>query len=616
MWTYLVRRLVIMLVTLFGITVISFFIMWLAPGDPALAQLGGAGGQSSETRESYLLQKRDLHLDKPALINTRYFRDYTDTVRIAAYYRGRSLEQILKEVPNLAAADADRNANPEAAARLDFLRSLDIPEFNKRLADRRQWKVLAQSIDFCVMVYCEDTGVNGVPAAIAILQDASAPRAMKVGAVRCLSTMVPDAFHYTYSIRPTDEETAAVTGAWQLWWKRHEKDYPPPDAEARKYLDASLDRMVGSLEKNQEAASRKQMFAASEDVADNEDVRPFAVHYFAEKLFGDTPLEVKAAAAAALKQFVAQPLVMEIPEPVGATDRELAEAMANWLEYYRLHESEYEPGFAQRCWYVVADTQYAYLIARLVTFHFGRSALKTRDPVSELIWNAFAVSAPLMLASEMLIYGLAVPLGIFCGVTRGRWTDQTISLSLFLLNSIPGFIAAMLCLVFFCYGDYLKWFPMLGLHSDNAAEMTWWPYLADYLWHAVLPVICLSMFTLAAMAMYSRSAILDVISQDYIRTARAKGLAGRTVVLKHALRNALIPILTLFSSFLPAMLGGERADRGVVWNSGHGTPGFHFDSTKGLSNADGATLSGGHSYARKHPADRHSLCHGGSAYQL
>ncbi len=87
--------------------------------------------------------------------------------------------------------------------------------------------------------------------------------------------------------------------------------------------------------------------------------------------------------------------------------------------------------------------------------------------------------------------------------------------------------------------------------------MTWSPYLADYFWHATLPVVCLSLFSLAGLAMYARSSMLDVIEQDFVRTARAKGVPEWQVILKHALRNGLIPIITLFSSFLPAMLGGS-----------------------------------------------------------
>src|ERR1700722_1231352 len=115
----------------------------------------------------------------------------------------------------------------------------------------------------------------------------------------------------------------------------------------------------------------------------------------------------------------------------------------------------------------------------------------------------------------------------------------------------------MLFLLFFCFGDYWKWFPMERLHAENAESLSWWAYLLDYFWHAALPVTCLSLFSLAALAMYGRSAILDVINQDYVRTARAKGLSQRKIVLKHVLRNGMIPIITLFSGFLPAMLGGS-----------------------------------------------------------
>jgi peptide/nickel transport system permease protein len=265
-----------------------------------------------------------------------------------------------------------------------------------------------------------------------------------------------------------------------------------------------------------------------------------------------------------LKRAFAEPLKLDVP--TNASADEVAEATANWLEHYRLHQSEYEPSTLAKLWYIVGDTQYSHMVARLVTFDFGRSTLKTHEPVSDRIWEAFKISAPLMFLSELLIYIVAVPLGILCGVFRSGWTDRAISFGLFMLYSVPAFVAAMLFLVFLCYGDYFQWlqdrvdwfpFPTQGLHSDNAQTMSWMAYLRDYLWHAFLPVVCLSLFSLAAIAMYSRSAILDVINQDYIRTARAKGLAGPKVILKHALRNGLIPILTLFSSFLPAMLGGS-----------------------------------------------------------
>jgi peptide/nickel transport system permease protein len=115
----------------------------------------------------------------------------------------------------------------------------------------------------------------------------------------------------------------------------------------------------------------------------------------------------------------------------------------------------------------------------------------------------------------------------------------------------------MLFLVFFCYGKPFSIFPFDGLHSDGADEMSFFPWLLDYLWHAILPVVCMSVFSLAGMAMYARTSMLEIINQDYIRTARAKGVAERWVILKHALRNALIPVITLFAHFIPALLGGS-----------------------------------------------------------
>jgi peptide/nickel transport system permease protein len=345
--------------------------------------------------------------------------------------------------------------------------------------------------------------------------------------------------------------------------------------------------------------SNDELYKKIAEIGDS-DYLPMAAAYFAEKLLGDSTLQEKVAASTILKQLVSEPLRFNVPTDasamatvpvwpelialctlnngslteaagVAAVDllviaeetiveallaKDVSEATSVWLEHYKLHRSDYEPSLGKKLWDVVADTQYAYMVAKLVTFQFGKSALRTREPVGEKIWEALVVSAPLMFMSELLIYIIAIPLGIFCGVYRGKWIDQSISLGLFILYSIPGFVAGMLFLVFFCYGDYLKWFPEMGLHSDGASSMAFVPWLIDYFRHAFIPVVCLSLFSLAAIAMYSRSSLLDVINQDYIRTARAKGVSGPVVIFKHALRNALIPILTLFSTFLPSMLGG------------------------------------------------------------
>src|SRR5215213_5821240 len=100
MWTYILRRVLMMIPTLFGVTVVSFCVMQLAPGDPLIAQMGSAG-QSTQTRESFLIQKRDLKLDKPLLLNTRYYTNYTPQVVAAAHFAGLSVPDFTAELPAL-----------------------------------------------------------------------------------------------------------------------------------------------------------------------------------------------------------------------------------------------------------------------------------------------------------------------------------------------------------------------------------------------------------------------------------------------------------------------------------------------------------------------------------
>jgi ABC-type dipeptide/oligopeptide/nickel transport system permease component len=495
-------------------------------------------GQSADknlAHEAYMIQKRDLKFDKPLILNLNDFRDFSTPVKWASYYRVRSADEIAKDLSTLLHA-----GDEESRSRLSFLRSLGIKDFDSQFDDPEQYASLAASIADHVKVYCEDVGANGVPAAIQLLKNPATDLRSKIGAIRCLQSMTAEPFKYTYSQHPTDPETASVVAAWRTWWNRSKNQFAPLSAERRSVLAAMLPRME---------ASRDQLFDAIDEL------RRTDLPFFAELLLGDSPLATKAVSAVVLKQFVASPLRLDVP--LDASPALVDEATANWVLHYELHRSEYEPGLGTKLWHIVADTQYAYMVERLVTFQFGRSALRTHEPVSDRLWNGFVVSAPLMFTSELLILVIAVPLGLLCAVKRGTWTDRGISMGLFFLYSIPPFVAAMLFLLYFCYGDYFSWFPSGGLHSDEAASMGWGAWLLDYAWHAFLPIVCLSLFSLAATAMYGRSSMLDVINQDYIRTARAKGLPPHTIVLKHVVRNGLIPILTIASSFLPAMLGGS-----------------------------------------------------------
>jgi ABC-type dipeptide/oligopeptide/nickel transport system permease component len=277
--------------------------------------------------------------------------------------------------------------------------------------------------------------------------------------------------------------------------------------------------------------------------------------FLAEVLFGSSTLNEKYVVSAALRRRFGKPLKVDVD--VTGTEAAVAPVAANWKAYVQTHASLYDASFPRRVLWIFTDTQYANSLMKLLTFDFGRSMVKPYDPVGPKILDAALVSAPLMLISESLIYLFAVPLGVLCAVFRSRWQDRTISLVLFVLNSIPSVVLGMVLLTFFCYGTFFKMFPMFGLHSEGSQSWSFLERALDYGRHATLPVICLTLGSLAGLAMFGRSSMLDVVNQDYVRTARAKGLSEPVVILKHSLRNAMIPVITLFSTFIPAMLGGS-----------------------------------------------------------
>jgi ABC-type dipeptide/oligopeptide/nickel transport system permease component len=569
--TYFIRRLFYMIPTLFGVTVVAFLIMKLAPGNPVDAQMGvgGTTGASGQTSESIAVMRRDLKLDKPILLNFNFFSDFSEPAQIAARYRGMTAEEIAAELPQLVA----HRDEPESAARLQFLASLDITKFEKRIENPEEYNGLADAIGKGgggVQRWCEDMGEYAVPAMMRIMEDSKDDLPLRRGAIRSLASMVAEPFLYTYPQEPTEAQSQTVEATWRTWWQRNKAKFEPLDEETVTQLKKSLTDVAA-------LPSRREIFEQLEYFS------PEQAPFFIDVLLGKSPLKEKEIAAMALRMHVGTPLSVDVA--LDAPREQVDQVVENWQAYYTAHGAEYHPNFLQRAWYIVADTQYAHMVARLVTFQFGRSALKTREPVSTKIWDAFLVSAPLMLMAQFLIYVIAVPLGVICAVDRGGWWDRLISLKLFLLYSIPPYVAGMLLLVFLCYGDYLKLFPMMNLHSDNYEDLGFFANLVDYFWHAALPVLCLSLFSLASMAMYSRSAMLDVIKQDYIRTARAKGLSASRVIGKHALRNGLIPIITLFASFLPAMLGGS-----VLIESIFGIPGMGRMSLHSITNQDYPTL--------------------------
>ena len=215
----------------------------------------------------------------------------------------------------------------------------------------------------------------------------------------------------------------------------------------------------------------------------------------------------------------------------------------------------------------------------LLALDLGREMQTKEDIVGE-IWKRLKVTVPLSLISITLAYLIALPLGIFSVRRQGTVLDGAVTVVLFILYSIPTFWAAlMLILAFGATG--LDWLPVLGLHDKDAAELGFFAYAWDYILHIILPVTALTYGSFAYLSRQMRAGMLEVIRQDYIRTARAKGLSERVVIYKHALRNSMIPVLTLLASILPILIGGS-----VIIEKIFSIPGMGMYAFDGLLNRD------------------------------
>jgi len=217
--------------------------------------------------------------------------------------------------------------------------------------------------------------------------------------------------------------------------------------------------------------------------------------------------------------------------------------------------------------------QYVLWLKRLVKLDFGES-YKDHRPVLSKIGEALPVTLLLNLISIFLIYLISVPLGVFSALApRSHW-DKVMTLILFILYSLPSFWVAMILIIYLGGGEYLDLFPVVGIVSEGFKTLPFWSKIGNLCWHLVLPVTVLTYGGLAFLSRFSRAQLLEVIQQDYIRTARAKGLSERIVIFKHALRNALIPFVTLMGTLLPALIGGSVIVEQIFSIPGMGRLGF------------------------------------------
>jgi peptide/nickel transport system permease protein len=222
---------------------------------------------------------------------------------------------------------------------------------------------------------------------------------------------------------------------------------------------------------------------------------------------------------------------------------------------------------------VPAVSQYLNWLSRIVRFDFDRSFnddVKVIDKITE----ALPVTLGLNAVALAIIYLVSIPMGVAAAVRRGTFFDTSTSFVLFLLYSLPSFWLATLLIMGFSSKRNFDWFDCVGLHSANQADLSFFAWLTDFGGHLALPMIALVYGSFASLSRYVRTTMLDTISQDYVRTARAKGLSERVVIYRHALRNAMVTIVTLVASLLPAMIGGSVIIESIFSINGMGLLSF------------------------------------------
>jgi len=230
--------------------------------------------------------------------------------------------------------------------------------------------------------------------------------------------------------------------------------------------------------------------------------------------------------------------------------------------------------------------QYGLWLKRIVKFDFGNSFKSHQKPVflgttdkdghytKGMIEQSLPITLMINLLGLAITLTLAVPLGVSAARNYQQWQDKSITLFNFIGFSIPGFWLSLLLM--YWLGVVHDWLPISGLHSLNYETLSTWGKVKDSVNHLIMPVVIPSITGLAGITLYVKNGMLDVLHQDYITTARAKGLDEHRVIYTHALRNALLPLITIIGLAIPGLIGGSVISETIFAIDGMGK--LFFDS--------------------------------------
>ncbi len=207
-------------------------------------------------------------------------------------------------------------------------------------------------------------------------------------------------------------------------------------------------------------------------------------------------------------------------------------------------------------------------------FDFGDSFFRDRRVV-DLVLDKMPVSLSLGLWTTLLIYFVSIPLGIRKAVRDGSAFDLWTSTVLIVLNAIPGFLFAVLLVLVFAGGSYFQWFPLRGLYSDNWSSLDLLHKIGDYFWHMALPIVAMTIGGFASLAFLTKNSFVEELGEQYVLTARAKGLSETRVLYSHVFRNAMLIVIAGFpSAFISVLFTGSLLIEVIFSLDGIGLLGF------------------------------------------
>ena len=203
-----------------------------------------------------------------------------------------------------------------------------------------------------------------------------------------------------------------------------------------------------------------------------------------------------------------------------------------------------------------AHERFLLMIGNYATFDFGESFFRSRS-VTELIVDKLPVSISLGLWTTLLTYLISIPLGVAKATRDGSRLDFWSSVVVLVGNAIPAFMFAVLLIVVFAGGAYFDWFPLRGIVSDDWETLSWPMKIVDYFWHMALPLTAMVIGSFASLTMLTKNSFLDQIGQQYVVTARAKGVSDKRVLYGHVFRNAMLIVIAGFPvAFLNILFTG------------------------------------------------------------